>query len=115
MVLCRTNAPLVALYNRYLNMGKKSYIVGKDIGSNMKSIIESMNVDSINWEDDKHDGLWVRLYNDLFETRNKIMTESNISKDDATNSRVFQDKLDMINAIGAMSLGINTTDELIKR
>ena len=36
MVLCRTNAPLVALYNRYLNMGKKSYIVGKDIGSNMK-------------------------------------------------------------------------------
>ena len=115
MVLCRTNAPLVELYNRYLNMGKKSYIAGKDIGSNMKSIIESMNVDSINWEDDKHDGLWARLYNDLFETRNKIMTESNISKDDATNSRAYQDKLDMINAIGAMSLGINTTDELIKK
>ena len=73
MVLCRTNAPLVDLYNRYLKLGKKSYIVGKDIGSNMKTIIESMNMTEVNWGNIEKDGLFIRLYDDLFETRNKIM------------------------------------------
>ena len=113
MVLCRTNAPLVDLYNRYLKLGKKSYIVGKDIGSNMKTIIESMNMTEVNWGNIEKDGLFIRLYDDLFETRNKIMVESNVSKEDAINSRQFQDKLDMINAIGAMANGINSVDELL--
>ena len=113
MVLCRTNAPLVDLYNRYLKLGKKSYIVGKDIGSNMKTIIESMNMTEVNWGNIEKDGLVIRLYDDLFETRNKIMAESNVSKEDAINSRQFQDKLDMINAIGAMANGINSVDELL--
>ena len=115
MILCRLNAPLVDLYNRYLNMGKKSYIVGKDIGANMKSIIESMNMEEINWGSIDTDGLYIRLYDDLFETRNKIMEESNVSQDDAVNSRQFQDKLDMINAIGAMARGINKVDELLEK
>ena len=113
MLLCRTNAPLVDLYNRYLKLGKKSYIVGKDIGSNMKTIIESMNMTEVNWGNIEKDGLFIRLYDDLFETRNKIMAESNVSKEDAINSRQFQDKLDMINAIGAMANGINSVDELL--
>lgn len=113
MVLCRTNAPLVDLYNRYLKLGKKSYIVGKDIGSNMKTIIESMNMTEVNWGNIEKDGLFIRLYDDLFETRNKIMAESNVSKEDAINSRQFQDKLDMINAIGAMANGINSVGELL--
>ena len=113
MVLCRTNAPLVDLYNRYLKLGKKSYIVGKDIGSNMKTIIESMNMTEVNWGNIEKDGLFIRLYDDLFDTRNKIMAESNVSKEDAINSRQFQDKLDMINAIGAMANGINSVDELL--
>lgn len=113
MVLCRTNAPLVDLYNRYLKLGKKSYIVGKDIGSNMKTIIESMNMTEVNWGNIEKDGLFIRLYDDLFETRNKIMAESNVSKEDAINSRQFQDKLDMINAIGAMANGINSVEELL--
>ena len=113
MVLCRTNAPLVDLYNRYLKLGKKSYIVGKDIGSNMKTIIESMNMTEVNWGNIEKDGLFIRLYDDLIETRNKIMAESNVSKEDAINSRQFQDKLDMINAIGAMANGINSVDELL--
>ena len=113
MVLCRTNAPLVDLYNRYLKLGKKSYIVGKDIGSNMKTIIESMNMTEVNWGNIEKDGLFIRLYDDLFEARNKIMAESNVSKEDAINSRQFQDKLDMINAIGAMANGINSVDELL--
>ena len=113
MVLCRTNAPLVDLYNRYLKLGKKSYIVGKDIGSNMKTIIESMNMTEVKWGNIEKDGLFIRLYDDLFETRNKIMAESNVSKEDAINSRQFQDKLDMINAIGAMANGINSVDELL--
>ena len=113
MVLCRTNAPLVDLYNRYLKLGKKSYIVGKDIGSNMKTIIESMSMTEVNWGNIEKDGLFIRLYDDLFETRNKIMAESNVSKEDAINSRQFQDKLDMINAIGAMANGINSVNELL--
>lgn len=119
MVLCRTNAPLVELYNKYIKKGKKAYIVGKDIGNNMKSIVNELwNHDKLSLctkEDEWGDCLQVRLYEDLFLYRNKIMNDFNIDQDTAESSRQFQDKLDMVKAIDAMERGLNTKEELLEK
>lgn len=119
MVLCRTNAPLVELYNKYIKKGKKAYIVGKDIGNNMKSIVNELwNHDKLSLctkEDEWGDCLQVRLYEDLFLYRNKIMNDFNIDQDTAESSRQFQDKLDMVKAIDAMERGLDTKEELLEK
>jgi hypothetical protein len=114
MILCRNNAPLVQVYNEFLKLGKKAYIRGKDIGSNMKKLVQSTRQSKIN-ADCREDGLFVRLYDDLFTTRNKIMEKSAIDAKTAMKSPIIDAKLDMIKALEVLSEGINTTDELIEK
>ena len=114
MILCRNNAPLVQVYNEFLKLGKKAYIRGKDIGSNLKKLVQSTRQTKIN-ADCREDGLFVRLYDDLFTTRNKIMEKSAIDAQTAMKSPIIEGKLDMIKALEVLSEGINTTDELIAK
>ncbi len=114
MILCRNNAPLVQVYNEFLKLGKKAYIRGKDIGSNLKNLVRSTRQTKIN-VDCRDDGMFVRLYDDLFTTRNKIMEKSAIDAKTAMKSPIIDGKLDMIKALEVLSEGINTTDELIAK
>jgi superfamily I DNA/RNA helicase len=47
MVLCRLNAPLVPLAFRLIQSGKKAIIKGRDIGTNLQTIIRKMKADEI--------------------------------------------------------------------
>ena len=114
MILCRNNAPLIQVYNEFLKIGKKAFIRGKDIGSNLKKLVISTKQDVIN-ADCRFDGLFVRLYDDLFTTRNNIMVRSGIDAQTALKSPIIENKMDMIKALEILSEGINQTDELIKR
>ena len=114
MILCRNNAPLVQVYNEFLKLGKKAYIRGKDIGRNMKNVIKSTKQDKIN-ADCKEDGLFVRLYDDLFVTRNKIMEKSAVDAKTAMKSPIIDAKLDMIKALEVLSEGLDTTEELMAK
>lgn len=114
MILCRNNAPLIQVYNEFLKIGKKAFIRGKDIGSNLKKLVMSTKQDVIN-ADCRFDGLFVRLYDDLFTTRNNIMVRSGIDAQTALKSPIIENKMDMIKALEILSEGINQTDELIKR
>ena len=114
MILCRNNAPLLQVYNEFLKLGKKSFIRGKDIGGNLKKIVKGMKQDKIN-VDCRSDGLFVRLYDDLFIARNNLMLKSGIDAQTALKSPVIENKLDIIKALEILSDGINDTDELIKR
>ena len=114
MILCRNNAPLVQIYNEFLKLGKKCYIRGKEIGSNLKAIVKSTKQDVLN-VDCKEDGVFVRLYDDLFVTRNKIMEKFGIDAETAMDSPQIQNKLDMINALEILAEGINTADEIIDK
>jgi superfamily I DNA/RNA helicase len=114
MILCRNNAPLVQIYNEFLKLGKKCHIRGKEIGSNLKAIVKSTKQDLLN-ADCKEDGVFVRLYDDLFVTRNKIMEKFGIDAETAMDSPQIQNKLDMINALEILSEGINTADEIIDK
>lgn len=114
MILCRNNAPLIQIYNEFLKLGKKCYIRGKDIGNNLKSIVKSVKQDKLN-ADCKEDGVFVRLYDDLFVSRNKIMEKFGIDTETAMNSPQIQNKMDMINALEILAEGINTTEEIIEK
>jgi hypothetical protein len=114
MILCRNNAPLVQVYNEFLKLGKKAYIRGKDIGRNMKNVIKSTKQERIN-ADCKEDGLFVRLYDDVFVTRNKIMEKSAVDAKTAMKSPIIDAKLDMIKALEVLSEGLTTTEELMAK
>lgn len=114
MVLCRNNAPLIQVYNEFLKLGKKAFIRGKDIGSNLKNLVKSTKQEKINL-DCREDGLFVRLYDDLFVTRNKLMEKLSIDAPTAMKSPIIDSMLDMIKALEVLSEGLNTTDELIAK
>lgn len=114
MILCRNNAPLIQIYSEFLKLGKKAYIRGKEIGSNLKTIVKSTKQDKLNL-DCREDGVFVRLYDDLFVSRNKLMEKYGIDNETAINSPLIQNKLDMINALEILAEGVNTSDEIIAK
>ena len=114
MILCRNNAPLVQIYNEFLKLGKKCFIRGKEIGPNLKLLVKNTKQDELN-ADCQKDGVFVRLYDDLFTSRNKLMEKFGIDAETAINSPQIQNKLDMINALEILSEGINTSEEIISK
>lgn len=114
MVLCRTNAPLMQIYNTFIKEGKKCFVRGKDIGNNLKQLVKSTKKDNLG-KDLKTDGVFIRLYNRLFESRDNLMIHSNIDYETAIQSSIITNFLDMIRALEVLSDGLSTADELINR
>ncbi len=114
MILCRNNGPLIQVYSSFLKMGKKSFIMGKEIGSNLKTTIRKYRQKELNVSCDK-DGLFVRLYDDLFCSRNDLIRRSGIDAATAIYSQQIQNKLDIIKVLEILSSDINTTDELLEK
>lgn len=114
MVLCRNNAPLMKIYNDFIRMGKKCQIRGKDIGTNLKRLVKSMHQDELNVSLEK-DGLFVRLYDSLFEMRNKILKQTGLDMKSVMNDSRITNKLDMIRALEVLSEGLTTSEELITK
>lgn len=114
MVLCRNNAPLMKIYSDFIRMGKKCQIKGKDIGTNLKRLVKSMHQEELNVSLE-NDGLFIRLYDSLFEMRNKIIKQTNLDVKTVMNDSKIVNKLDMIRALEVLSEGLNTSDELIER
>lgn len=111
MVLCRNNAPLTKIYVSFIKKGKRCYIRGKDIGLNLKNIVKRTNKEELN-ADLKQDGVFVRLYDNLFDSINILVSKYNIPYVDAINSAFISNKIDMIKALEILSEGINTASEL---
>lgn len=114
MILCRNNAPLLQVYNSFLKMGRKAYIRGKDIGNNLKKVVKGTKQKSLN-VNCREDGVFVRLYDDLFVLRNKMIENLGIDEASVMKSPPILNKLDIIKALEILSEGINTTDELLEK
>jgi superfamily I DNA/RNA helicase len=114
MVLARTKAPLLKLYARLLRKGIKCYIKGSDIGANLEKILEHIDKKNLG-VNLVEDGVFVRLYDNLFTERNKLMKNYGLSKDDATLSIKIMEKYDSINSMLILSERIKTKTELIKK
>lgn len=114
MVLCRNNAPLVRLYTDFIKMGRKCFIRGKDIGINLIHLLESVEEEELNVDLMKV-GVFIKLYQHLFEIRNHEMMISGLDEVTVMNSSKLSNRLDMIHTLETLSEGINSKQELIAK
>lgn len=114
MIICRNNAPLIQIYNEFLKLGKKCFIRGKEIGNNLKAFVTSTKQTDLSTSFLK-DGVFPRLYNDLFSQRDTLIARFGIDKKSAMESQPIQNLLDMIRALEVLSEGLTTADELVDR
>lgn len=112
MVLSRTKAPLVKLYTKLLRKGVNCYIKGQDIGGNLIKLIEHYDIDELN-ANLKKDGVFVKLYQKLFNDRNKLMEKRGLDFDDATLSSSIMEQYDNINTLMTLAEKINSKEKLI--
>ena len=114
MILCRNNAPLIKLYGELIKKGRKCHILGKDIGVNMITTIKNTKKERLNL-DMSEDGVFPRLYLDVIIERNNLMKKNNIDVNTAIESAYISSKLDTIHALEILSIGINSSEELITK
>lgn len=114
MVLCRTKMPLIKLYMRYLRMGVKSYARGQDIGLNLLRMVDKTEQIMLNVSLQK-DGVFARLYDDLFEERNRLMIKRGMDLEDATLSNQIMNKYDSIKALEILAEGLTSARDLHDR
>jgi DNA helicase-2/ATP-dependent DNA helicase PcrA len=114
MVLCRTKMPLIKLYMRYLRMGVKSYVRGQDIGLNLLRMVDKTEQIMLNVSLQK-DGVFARLYDDLFEERNRLMIKRGMDLEDATLSNQIMNKYDSIKALEILAEGLTSARDLHDR
>lgn len=114
MVLCRTKMPLIKLYMRYLRMGVKSYVRGQDIGLNLLRMVDKTEQIVLNVSLQK-DGVFARLYDDLFEERNRLMIKRGMDLEDATLSNQIMNKYDSIKTLEILAEGLTSARDLHDR
>lgn len=114
MILCRNNAPLAKVYNQLIKEGKKAMIRGKDIGSNLITLLKLTKQKRMG-DPFKSDGVIPRLYAYLFDTRDKIMTRNGIDEKMAWETPFLANLLDSIRAIEILSEGIDDAEEVEKK
>ena len=113
MVISRSKAPLLQVYFKLLRRGIKCHIKGKDFGVNLKKILEEIDCEELN-TNLKADGVFVRLFDNLFEMRNKIMAKNGLDYQDATLTSYVTERYDMINALRILAENYVTKSELIE-
>ena len=113
MVISRSKAPLLQVYVKLLRRGVKCHIKGKDFGVNLKKILEEIDCEELN-TNLKSDGVFVRLFDNLFEMRNKIMAKNGLDYQDATLTSYVTERYDMINALRILAENYVTKSELIE-
>lgn len=112
MVLCRSKAPLVKVYTKLLEKNKPCYIKGQEFGSNLKKLLDEVDCEDLNISL-KEDGVFVRLYDNLFDQRNKLMTNSAMDYQDATLSSYITNIYDMIKTLEILGTKYRTKTELV--
>ena len=112
MVLARSKTPLLKLYVKLLRRGVNCYIKGSDIGTNLIKMLENIDFEELN-TDLKEDGVFVRLYDKLFNDRNKLMEKRGLDMNDATLSTNIMNVYDSINALIILAEKCNNKQELI--
>lgn len=115
MVLSRSKAPLFKLYVKLLKKGINCYIKGKDIGENLRLLIDGVEYTEDFGRDLTHDGLFSRLYDRMLSERNRQMIQNDLDKYDAALTRPVLALYDSINALHTLSTVCENTTQLIEK
>lgn len=114
MVLARSKAPLLKVYTKLIKKGINCYIKGLDIGANLINLLDSIKGEELNINLRK-DGVFIRLYDKLFETRDKLVEKRGLDIDDATLSSYIMEQYDTIKALEVLAFNCTTKNELKAR
>ena len=114
MVLARSKAPLLKVYTKLIKKGINCYIKGLDIGANLINLLDSIKGEELNINLRK-DGVFIRLYDKLFETRDKLVEKRGLDIDDATLSSYIMEQYDTIKALEVLAFNCVTKNELKAR
>lgn len=114
MVLARSKAPLLKVYTKLIKKGINCYIKGLDIGANLINLLDSIKGEELNINL-KKDGVFIRLYDKLFETRNKLVEKRGLDIDDASLSSYIMEQYDTIKALEVLAFNCTTKNELKSR
>lgn len=112
MVLCRQTFPLVSLCIKYLSEGKKSYIIGSDIGKSIANMVNRAKSPGVEYT---MGNVLKVLYTDLQQHIQKVMDLHGMSRDEAANEEYIVMTREKILAIEALSRGIDDPKIVIKK
>lgn len=108
MVLCRNTAPLVRLCMQYISQSVKAYVVGRDIGANLITLIKKTNkpltIDVLN-----------RLSIDLSELGQKIIAKTGCEVNDLKDMPSYALLRDKIECIEVIASGLKFSTQAIDR
>ena len=114
MVLCRNNAPLMKAYIEFMRMGIPAYIRGRDIGYNMKHMVELTEEHDLNVNLERV-GVFAKLYQGLFDARDMFADRCGLDIETVEKTSYFNTRLDTIKALEVLSEGLTNSEELINR
>jgi hypothetical protein len=112
MVLCRNTFPVVALCIKLLSEGKKSYIIGSDIGMSLISMINDCKKKS---EDFTMTNVFSRLYHDKDKLIEKVMSNHKMVKTEAMEDSQVIIMNEKIQVIEVLSNGIDNPLDVIRK
>jgi superfamily I DNA/RNA helicase len=112
MVLCRNTFPVVALCVRLLSEGKKSYIIGSDIGKSLKTMILNCNRKS---EEYNMTNVLCCLIKDKEKLIEKIMSNHTMKRNEALEDSQVILLGEKIQVIEALSHGIDDPMVVVKK
>lgn len=99
MVLCRNTFPLVSFCIHLLSKGKKSYIIGSDIGLSLINMIKKCERKR---EEFNMENVFARLHQEKEKLIEKVMVNNSMSRQEAieqNNVILFNEKIDIIEGL----------------
>lgn len=99
MVLCRNTFPLVSLCLKLLTEGKKSFVVGSDIGGSLINLVKSITKKN---ELADMDDVITQLVSEKDKMVKNVMTKHNISRGEALKERkivLFSEKIEQLDVL----------------
>jgi DNA helicase-2/ATP-dependent DNA helicase PcrA len=112
MVLCRNTFPIVALCIKLLTEGKKSYIIGSEIG---KSIVNLINSTRRKDSEFTMDNVICSLLLEKEKLIEKVMNKYSLSRSEAMDETHIVLFIEKIQLIEALSYGINEPQVVIDK
>ena len=116
LVLCRMSSNLIEQYLQYARDNKNAYLKGYDAyRDEYKKLVEETGAKRIDIHCATKEGLFTKLYQRFFDDAKNLMNKLNIDEDEAFSHPKSVEMLDKIQALKALSAGLDTTDELIAK
>ena len=116
LVLCRMSSNLIEQYLQYARDNKNAYLKGYDVyRDEYKKLVEETGAKRIDIHCATKEGMFTKLYQRFFDEAKNLMNKLNIDEDEAFSHPKSVEMLDKIQALKALSAGLDTTDELIAK